>query len=172
VVFGLRQQYGAGNISMVNATAARVHGPLTICVLVLNGTTNGSSNANTSNSTGGQQHLKCCNVTLIKRCECTCFKTCSTATASVQQRGRVSMLLRNVFALQTALKTGTAVWPQLFACTCCAVPSAGVAFAVFENVTFNCEYWRNGTTAGALRSIRLLQHDQVMMHMSFGMCDA
>jgi hypothetical protein len=71
VVFGLRQQYGAGNISMVNATAARVHGPLTIRVLVLNGTTNGSSNANTSNTTGGNHRLFCA-VMPTNACNSTC----------------------------------------------------------------------------------------------------
>jgi hypothetical protein len=58
VVFGMRQQYGPGNISAVNATAARVRGPLTIQLLVLNGSTFGSSNAtNATNSTTGEKLL-------------------------------------------------------------------------------------------------------------------
>jgi hypothetical protein len=59
VEFGMRQQYGAGNISMVNATAVRVLGLLTIRVLVLNGSTNGTSSDNASaNSTGGMRALQ------------------------------------------------------------------------------------------------------------------
>ncbi|WIA11806.1 hypothetical protein OEZ85_011898 [Tetradesmus obliquus] len=81
VVFGMRQQYGADNITMVNGTAARVRGPLTIRLLVLNGSTNASSNGTRNSSTG-------------------------------------------------------------------------VAYAVFENVTFNCEPWRNGTTTGISPSAR------------------
>uniref|UniRef100_A0A383VHP9 Protein kinase domain-containing protein n=1 Tax=Tetradesmus obliquus TaxID=3088 RepID=A0A383VHP9_TETOB len=81
VVFGMRQQYGADNIIMVNGTAARVRGPLTIRLLVLNGSTNASSNGTRNSSTG-------------------------------------------------------------------------VAYAVFENVTFNCEPWRNGTTTGISPSAR------------------
>jgi hypothetical protein len=32
---------------------------------------------------------------------------------------------------------------------------AGVAYAILENVTFNCEPWRNGTSAGAQRGMHL-----------------
>jgi hypothetical protein len=84
VVFGLRQQYGAGNISVVNETAMQVHGPLTVRVLVLNGSTNGSSNASdvnatsvnaASNSTGELALPHTLNVTCLRHSRCTVHQT-------------------------------------------------------------------------------------------------
>lgn len=50
VLYGLQQQYGAGNISVVNATAGRLVGPITIPVLVLDGSRNNSGGVVAGNS--------------------------------------------------------------------------------------------------------------------------
>lgn len=89
VVFGMRQQYGADNITMVNGTAARVRGPLTIRLLVLNGSTNASSNG-TRNSSTGELRLHNHGNALLHACGTACYAC----------RGRAMVCKRSCRTLQ------------------------------------------------------------------------
>lgn len=52
VLYGLQQQYGSRSIAVINDTAGRLIGPITIPVLALDGRHDGTTGTDNSNLTG------------------------------------------------------------------------------------------------------------------------